>query len=98
MAEAEKVILIVDWENLRHRIDNNKLLSCDKVDFNNPNDIYNLLLSFLLKEEEIFRIMFYVAYFPKEYKQTYKNENGEIVNIGREEFKKGFTMAGDFGL
>jgi len=86
MAEVEKVILIVDWENLRHRI--NKFLPPNKVNFNNPDDIYNLLLSFLLEGEELFRIMFYVAYFQEEFKQTYTKKNGEIINIGKEKFKR----------
>jgi len=98
MAEAEKVILIVDWENLRNRIGRYLPLKGKspqsenrKIDFNNPNDIYNLLLSYIVEGEDIFRIMFYVAFFREEYKQKYllKSSDGpEVINIGKENFKR----------
>ncbi|WP_457569355.1 NYN domain-containing protein [Desulfurobacterium sp.] len=58
----KKVAILVDWDNLRgilQRALNNELFS--KFNFNKPNHILTFLTSFLLEEEEIYRIFFYLA-------------------------------------
>ena len=56
----KKVAIFVDWENLRHDI---KTLKVSASDFNysNAKHIMKLLMSFLYKDEELYRIFFYTA-------------------------------------
>jgi uncharacterized LabA/DUF88 family protein len=59
----KKVAVIVDWENIRKTIFEGAARKlCNRVDFNNVDNIINYILSFIKPgEEEVFRIFFYSA-------------------------------------
>ena len=68
----KKVAIFVDWENLRHDI---KTLKVSASDFNysNAKHIMKLLMSFLDKDEELYRIFFYTARPKSLAKKSIKN-------------------------
>ena len=55
----KKVAIFVDWENLRHGI---KTLKVSASDFNysNAKHIMKLLMSFLDKDEELYRAPYFL--------------------------------------
>jgi hypothetical protein len=70
----KKVLVVVDWENLRKSLEKDPK-SPEKnpgkrldVNYNYPNEVHELIQSFIEEDEETFRILFYHALLHEKYK------------------------------
>jgi len=75
-----KTLVIVDWENLRKRIENNgKVGRRLGVNFNYPEQVYKLIQRFIEEDEEILRILFYYALLPEKYRPSEEDSNDNLL-------------------
>ena len=67
----KKVAILIDWENLRKTLDraiSNLKIKKEKFSYNNPDQLLGFIKSFVMQDEEIYRIFFYLSEPVKEAK------------------------------